>query len=323
MWGNKLGWILAGAMVVLMVLTIGVAYVISSKQTSPTIFTQDEVMLAELQLPVDPKGLLPEQTQDGDARDVYWRAIGDYAQNANEYERLATTFDMKTALGMEGVGAMLEAAPYGRATLFDGKAEAAVGYGTRPGVGALHKVGGVCARIGTEYARLKSFPEAKRYLNATYVLGYHLYTQRMSRLQLSAGLGLMAHSATVLKQIASAEGNKEEAAKYERFVSGYQQYYKDHIEPMERVITSVDPTVQSEHVGDVFVIVDKSAERVWRVEGALKLGMYKYNTNTAGDRRAAIRKVKSLLADPDPAIAAAALAAKELTLEQYRTIGAK
>ena len=69
--------------------------------------------------------------------------------------------------------------------------------------------------------------------------------------------------------------------------------------------------------------MEKSQERVWRVEGVLKLGMYKYYTNTAGDRRAAVRTVKSLLKDPDPAVAAAALAARELTIAQYRTIGAR
>ena len=89
------------------------------------------------------------------------------------------------------------------------------------------------------------------------------------------------------------------------------------------MITSIDPKVLARHVGDVFVLAEKSSERVWRVEAVLKLGMYKYYTNTPGDRRAARRMVRSLLNDPDPAIQTAALAANELTREQYRTIGSR
>ena len=178
-------------------------------------------------------------------------------------------------------------------------------------------------RIGTEHARKKEFDEARKCLQASFVLGYHLYQQRLSRMQLSAGLGLMAQSAIVLKQIENVQGNKEAADRYDKFVADYQQYYKERIEPLERVITSIDPKVLARHVGDVFVLAEKSSERVWRVEAVLKLGMYKYYTNTPGDRRAARRMVRSLLNDPDPAIQTAALAANELTREQYRTIGSR
>jgi len=224
---------------------------------------------------------------------------------------------------MEGVKAVIEAADYQKASLFNGRTEAAVGYGSRPGVTALHQIGAIVSRIGTEHARKKEFDEARKCLQASFVLGYHLYQQRLSRMQLSAGLGLMAQSAIVLKQIENVQGNKEAADRYDKFVADYQQYYKERIEPLERVITSIDPKVLARHVGDVFVLAEKSSERVWRVEAVLKLGMYKYYTNTPGDLRAARRMVRSLLNDPDPAIQTAALAANELTREQYRTIGSR
>lgn len=323
MWGNKLGWILAGGMVILMIVAVASAYVVSSKLTEPTAFSQDEANFAAIELPRNARTLLPPQPRDADAGEVYWRAVADYQKNVNDYDRLGTTFNAERALAMEGVQAVIEAADCGKATLFDGRIEAAVGYGTRPGVNALHKVGAVVARLGIHYAQAKQFDEARKHLQASYALGYHLYDQRMSRMQLSAGLGLMAQSATVLKQVEKAAGDAAAAKRYEDFVSDYQQYYRDRIEPMERVLTSVDPKVLSKHVGDVFQIAERSQERVWRVEGVLKLGMFKYFTNTAGDRRAAISAVKAMLNDPDPAIVAAAVAARELTIEQYRTIGSR
>ena len=323
MWGNRLGWILAGALVVVMIIAIAAAYVVTGKRTEPTAFSQDPANLAVLELPRDPRQLLPTQRRDADAGAVYWRAVEDYQKNITEYERLTEAFDAKRAVALDGVKAVLEAADYRKASLFDGRIEAAVGYGSRPGVNALHRVGAVVARLGTDYAQKRQFDEARKYLLASYALGFHLYDQRMSRLQLTAGLGLMAQSATVLKQIENADGKTDAGKRYDEFVSSYQKYYTEHVEPMERVLTSVDPKVLANHVGDVFVIVDKSQERVWRVEGVLKLGMYKYYTNTAGDRRAAVRTVKSLLKDPDPAVAAAALAARELTIAQYRTIGSR
>lgn len=323
MWGNRLGWMLAAGLVIVMIVAIAAAYVVTGKRTEPTAFSRDSANLAEIKLPRNPRELLPPQSRDADAGDIYWRAVADYQKNINEYERLATTFDAKRALALDGVKAVLEAADYRRAALFAGRLEAAVGYGSRPGVIALHRVGAVVSRLGTDYAQKAQFEDARKYLLASYVLGFHLCDQRMSRLQLSAGLGLMAQSATVLKQIENADGNAAGGKRYEEFVSAYQSYYAERVEPMERVLTSIDPKVLSTHVGDVFEIVDNSQERVWRVEGVLKLGMFKYYTNTAGDRRAAVSKVKSMLDDPDPAVKAAALAARELTIAQYRTIGSR
>jgi hypothetical protein len=58
---------------------------------------------------------------------------------------------------------------------------------------------------------------------------------------------------------------------------------------------------------------------MWRVEAILKLGRYRFNAGRIGDQRNAIKTIKDLLThDPDPVIRAAAQAAHDLTLEQYR-----
>jgi hypothetical protein len=59
---------------------------------------------------------------------------------------------------------------------------------------------------------------------------------------------------------------------------------------------------------------------MFRVEAILKLGRYRFNSARAADQLAAPRILKTLEADPDPAIQTAARAAQGLTVEQYRMI---
>lgn len=322
MWGNRLGWIISAALVLIMGSIIGMAYAANSARTGPTEFTTGDSNqnLAEIALPIDPKTILPAMSKSGDGGSAYREAVSQYQGHLAEYERMARAPSLDKAKSLAAINSILAAADYASANLLE--VDTVVKYGPKPALNALQQLGSICVSVGVDAARKKQYDEARQYLNASLVLGYHLFEQRLTRMQLSAGLGLMSSSATVLGQIAKINHDDETARKYARFVEGYQTFYQDRIQPVERAITSIDPAVQRQHVGDVFAMVEQSKERVWRVEGVLKLGMYKFNTNTAGDRRAAIRKIRELAKDADPAIAAAANAAKDLTVEQYRNLGA-
>ena len=226
---------------------------------------------------------------EGDGGDLYNTASAHYQKNAEAYERLAASFNLERAAEMEGVRAVVDARNYAKASNVLGDPDAAVGYGASANLDALQKIGNLCGRIATEHAAKARFEAAATYLDAQFMLGLHLFEQRLGRPQLSAGLGMMAHAATLLKQMAAAKGDADTAKIYGDFLTAYQQYYRENIEPMERVITSADPKVQSRHVGDVMVIAKDSAERTWRIEATLKLGRIKYFHNTAGDRRATER----------------------------------
>ena len=163
----------------------------------------------------------------------------------------------------------MEAADYRKAGIFAKRVDAAVGYGATPAVTALHQVGGILARIGTEYANKRQYAEAKKYLNAEFVLGLRLYEERMTRQQLSAAMGLMAHAATVLGQIAVYQDEKALKLKLDDYLKAQRTFTVDQIEPMARVITSVDPSVHPKHIGDVFVIA-RERIRFFRLLGAIK-----------------------------------------------------
>ena len=93
---------------------------------------------------------------------------------------------------------------------------------------------------------------------------------------------------------------------------------------MLKVISSIDQNVIRQHTGDIFEIANRSQERMWRVEAILKLGRMKFdvggNRGRFGDQAGAKRYLKSRVSDPDPFIKTAAKAAKDLTIEQYRSM---
>ncbi len=323
MWGNRLGWLISAILVLAMAGVIVTTCIVTSRRTEPTEFSRDPANLAAIQLPIDPHTLIPEPARDQDAGDLYWQAVFDYRAHPEDYDRQSVGFTLQTATELVGVKVATDAADHRRAGIFTHRVDAAVGYGATPALNALQQIGALLARIGTEYADKHQYADAKRYLRAEFLLGLRLYDERMTRQQLSTAMGMMAQAATILSQIAVYQDDKPQAIRLTDYVKAQRVYGAERIEPIARVITSVDPSVHPKHVGDVFVIAKQSAERIWRVEATLKLGMYKYNTNTAGDRRAAIREVRQLMTDPDPAVAAAARAARELTLESYRTLGSK
>jgi hypothetical protein len=79
--------------------------------------------------------------------------------------------------------------------------------------------------------------------------------------------------------------------------------------------------VGRDHAGDVFHIARSAKDRMWRVEAILKLGRMRYNAARLADQQAATRALEELSDDADPVIRAAANAARNLTVQEYRMLG--
>jgi hypothetical protein len=101
-----------------------------------------------------------------------------------------------------------------------------------------------------------------------------------------------------------------------------QQLVKEQVDPVLRVVRSIDPKVVGTHAGDVFELAKRSKERMWRAEAILALGRLRFFAGdgaTASDQREATRLVTELAeSDPDPIIRAAAIAARDLTAAKHR-----
>lgn len=320
MWGNRLGWILSVAIVALIVGAFTFAWYAATRTTPPSEFSRHAEYFEVIELPGDPAHLLSiEGVQQQDAGRLYWEAIKIVRDNAELYEE--ATADTAKVDQYVAVQQILEAAHYVRADIFQSRPDAVIKFGKKEPLNALARAGGLCMGLGIQYAREKNYEQAKRYLTASYILGLRMYQDRQCRKELDSGLGLMAGSVLNLAKIAGIENRPALQQRLEAFHKDYVQYDQQRIKPVERAITSIDPKVSREHVGDVFKLTQESKEKVWRIESIMRLGMYKYNSPLAGDRLAALRMIREFGKSDDPAIQVAAIAARDLTVEEFHRLG--
>jgi hypothetical protein len=107
----------------------------------------------------------------------------------------------------------------------------------------------------------------------------------------------------------------------EEFNHATAAYYSQHIEPVLRVLMSIDPQVVGQHPGDYFFIARDADERVWRVAAIFALGRLRYfagEGGSLGDQRGASKVLAELTHDSDSVITTAAKAALQMTPQQYQ-----
>ncbi len=323
MWGNRLGWGLSGAMVVIVGGLLGLVIWASLRITPPTEFTAQGKHLEAMALPVDPAGYLAASTEPGNAGELYRQAIIEYGQNAQRYQ--AFTSNPRKLSDLDNLPAaadLLKAAQLAPGAIFADKPGVIVSYDNQELVDSIEGLGNVLTMAGSLARREKNFDLAEKYFQAAFAFGCSLYKERLTRGELGAGLGMMSGAAVSMQRMAVDQGKTDLANHWQDFLKAYSDYDTDWIKRIERVISSIDQKVLERHAGDVYVLATQSQERLWRIEAILKLGRYRYNAGRKGDQRQAARFVKQLASEAtDPAIRAAAVAARDLTPAQYHQLG--
>jgi hypothetical protein len=190
----------------------------------------------------------------------------------------------------------------------------------RPLLNAASALGGAATRAAL-LLQTKDSAAAMKYAQAAFSFGEKLFQERLTAPEMMAGLELMSESSVVMKKLAQTSADSALAARIATFDAARLDFYKQRIEPMLRVLTAVDDKVVSEHAGDVFYLAQRAGDRVWRVEAIFALGRMKYFVGSEGraaDQRGAPRMLQKLTEDPDPVIRAAGIAARDLTIDEYR-----
>ena len=325
MWGNKLGWGISGLIVILMV---GLLALINAAGTvsPPSAFSANANNMAALELPVDPKVVIT-MSEPCDAADLYKQAIADYEVNSMRYERFITPtagLDLGEGASLKGVQLLLKARNCANMTWFTNAPEKVITSDQKPEIEALRSIGRVTNNIGLLMKMAGRDAEAQQYHEAVFALGAKLYAERVAWAEMQLALEMLSTAATSLSSLAEKTGDTNRQAEMDDFRQQYLEYNEDRIKPVLKVISSIDQKVIRTHTGDIFEIANRSNEKMWRVEAILKLGRMKYDVGGSsgrfGDQMGAKRYIKSRLNDPDPMIKRAANAAKELTIEQYRSM---
>lgn len=321
MWGNALGWCISAVMVV--ATAVGVIWLEHnmdsvSGRTEFSLRQEDGGVIA---LPVPPLTVLPGMTDEIDAGPIYRAAVEQYQRDPVTYGRFARSGRERDIEEIQpGVRVVLQARTARHAILFAGNPSEIVNYNAeRPALEAL-TVLGACARRAGQLIEKKDPAEAMHLYEAAFALGARLYEERLTWAELDSGLTLMAEAATLIGSRAQSSGDLSRAEACRKFNEARQSYVRQRLAPMQRVLTSADQAVLEEHAGDVFYYARHAEERVWRVEAILKLGRYRFNAGRVGDQRAAMRVLPELAEEIDPAIRAAAVAARDLTEAQYRML---
>jgi hypothetical protein len=346
MWGNTLGWCISA--VLLAALLGGVALLNRPLEVSAaTEFGRDANNLAVLAFtPPGPRGVT-SMPDSGDASQLYRDAITEYDAHRAEYEAFASNGRADAIDRLAALKVLLRAAPISHAQIFARQPADIVNYDNEhPRLETLKALGAIAARaallaqkaepsgsaagssMGTSVGADNSgnaAQKARPYLEAEFSLGSKLFDERLNAAELLAGLELMSDATAGLRKHADGAGDTQLSRRLKLFDEDRQQLWQSRVMSMLRVLESADAPTIGQHTGDYFYLARHAADRCWRVEAILAMGRLKYfvgEGGTVGDQRAAGKFVRDLAEDPneDQVIRQAAKAARDLTIEQYRTI---
>jgi hypothetical protein len=324
MWGNKQGWIISAALVVIMTAVLGLL-ARADHISAPTDFVKSSGVLDPLP-PIAAMARVLPMDQEGDAATAYRKAIASYHQNERKYEAFAesTKTDPQTLAPLiEGLTALKEGTRLNKLTLFTHNPKSVINYdSTATDLPAIENVALAACRLGLLLKDEKP-KEAMALFEAAFGAGAKLFNERVTWDECRTGMGLMGSSAGYIGKLSAKAGNSDRAAAVATFEEARLALYKDKLAGIATALTTVDPRVMSRYAGDIFVVAEQSQERMWRVEAIRKLGIMRYANmvnKRAADELTALRRVQKYAKDPDPVIAAAGEAASTLTMTGFRTL---
>jgi hypothetical protein len=323
MFGNQLGWIISFCVAAAGTF-LGYQLLLLAQPTAPTGWVQKTVQ--PLQMADMAKTVLDPMTNlKDDAGELYRHAISDYERHKTAYQELQKTrdFDETDIAELAGMDDLVKAAGCPSMDLFKSKPDDIVGYSTS--VDALDDLEEIKKAVENVIALAmydKRYDVAHKYANGLAALGYHLYTERVTYIELSAAENFMGTGCAALLQTAKAEHADSKIAALQNFDQARKDEFTNKIEPVFQVISSEGQQDIGEHAGDMFQLaVDADAERVWRVEAIRKIGRLQRNAEKQADQSKAPKFLDKLAADTtqDSVIRAAATKARNMTAYDYQS----
>ena len=190
-----------------------------------------------------------------------------------------------------------------------------------PRADKLRTAGTAMRILGDYYIGTNKHALAEKVYKDMLTFGWHIQTERQHSYLIQISLDLQARALAGLSRVYSSPDAKD--AKKMAAVKGYEtarknlsKFYWDK----RKICWSIRPWA-----GDIFHIIKNDKDKAWRVQAILALGMIKFRPTSVTDDDVdyAQELLGGLVGNSDPVIAAAAKAAKDLTIEGYRGLGSK
>jgi len=301
MWGNAFGWKISAG---IFLMTMGFGWWLHGEMqiTDPTSLSLDPKNLAALSPPM-PAVAIVDQNDPGDAGDKYSAAVANFDDDGGACDDYA----QKPQGPLPGMNLFAK----DPASIVDYQAD-------HPALENLARLGADMETAALLLNRNGQTDDARKFLQAAYALGRNLFLERVDYDEFSKGMGLMDGATTVLAEMEPADSSRRQMLTDQQ--AALIDFNDQRVRPIYEVLASIDPQSIAVNAGDVYRFATKSDERMIRVEAILKLGRYRFNSGRSADQLAAPRVLRRLAQDPDPVIRAAAKAAIDLTVEQYRMI---
>ncbi len=316
MFGNRIGF---GVSVVILIAAVGFLWLIQSIGTamSPVTAVGANAANYSMKLPINPRDLASWMTEDGDSTPVYKEldAFLDKEHNAIYF------FTKEPALKSTHLGKVEQAVALlakagklkGGGVFKDSPADLITYDSDRPRLKRIEAMKDALVRLGALYTNAKQIDKARDLYQGMFSMGVKMYEERMIFDEWFWGRELMA----VSRYLGEFEAEKSPAAaeKFKSFDAQFLPFYKANIEPVQSAIQVLDP-----NSGDVAALALRGGDVMWRVEATFALGRVKFSGHTAPDQKGALRIVTMLANESDVRIKMAAIAARDLTVEDFRKL---
>ncbi len=318
MFGNRLGWAIS-AVFLLIVGAVLWEVAEAGKPSDPTEFGQ-KASSYTVELPIDPASVAPWMADSADASSLYQEAITIYLANPNDYNAVATNGVQASPEQVDNtapaIDLLIKASKAKSSSIFSSKPDQVINYDVRlPRLNAIITLGNTVIQLGLR--NNKTDPaRAKTLYQAAFSLGVRLYEERLRFAEFDAAQRQLGDSANSLARLAVAESQTKLAESLQDFDQQRVKYYGALLNSVHANIGgAVEP-----HTGDMLALADKAGDPMWRVEAILALGRCKYSSDRFGDKQGAVVKLAELAESAEPRIRAAAIAAKNLTVEEFRRL---
>ena len=322
--GNKVGWIVAGALLAV-VAVVFLLWVVFPQPSEPTPATRGVGALDLMAVNVPLKDVVgSEPAGEGNAADDYHKAVELYQAHADEIDKalegdnlpgMMLVETLKEIHQLVAAGATKRSMQY---TLVYEPRQMEVRFSWQPDpADALADVAEALGLLARQQASKGNHAQAEATLQSALVLGWHMAEARERPYMVLRGFDAQGQSLVRLLDVYKAWGPEraDRQAVAERYLQSLRRV-SERYEAKTRLFRSLPP-----NPGDIFNIIEHDGDRSCRVQGLLVLGIVKFAVSGRGDLRYAGKLMDRFAASRDPLEAGAAKAAKDLTREQYRALG--
>lgn len=331
--GNKMGWAIAGGILVVFVLILVVFIIVPARATTPPTEATTRPGALELhvvEIPIGPVvGYTP--SEGGNAGDDYARAVAEVRGNEDALRRVLRDGDFSP-----------EARAIAEAVYEHVRAGAAKGemrYTVEHTGGELevdpspdfceplNHVASLLDLLARDLLKMDMPEEAAKVWRAELVMGWHLSKERALAGVVRAGYGIQREALRStsrgrvvggLLKVARLAEDDEQVGRVEAYLARLDEVSAFHRDK-RTVVWNRD---FFKHAGDVFNVINHDEDRAWRNEAILALGALKFTqANHENDMAYITALIEVHKQDDDPVAAAAARAAERFTKAQFNVIG--